>query len=48
MHYLHLAADSDRALEITPEEMEHYKNLVKETGALFGRGTIAAIIFCTR
>jgi len=36
VHYLHLAADSDRALEITPEELEHYKNLVTETGALFG------------
>jgi predicted metalloprotease with PDZ domain len=35
-HYLHLAADSDRALEIRPEYIEQYKNLVKETGALFG------------
>ena len=35
-HYLHIAADSDRALEITPEQVTHYKNLVKETGALFG------------
>jgi predicted metalloprotease with PDZ domain len=35
-HYLHLAADSDRALEIRPEFIEQYKNLVKETGALFG------------
>jgi predicted metalloprotease with PDZ domain len=36
VHYLHLAADSERALEITPDEIEHYKNLVTETGALFG------------
>jgi predicted metalloprotease with PDZ domain len=35
-HYLHLAADSDRALEIRPEFIDGYKNLVKETGALFG------------
>ncbi len=35
-HYLHLAADSDRALEISPELIGQYKNLVKETGALFG------------
>ncbi len=35
-HYLHLAADSDRALEITPAQLDSYKNLVKETGALFG------------
>jgi predicted metalloprotease with PDZ domain len=35
-HYLHLAGDSDRSIEISPEQVEHYKNLVKETGALFG------------
>jgi predicted metalloprotease with PDZ domain len=35
-HYLHLAADSDRALELRPEVIDEYKNLVKETGALFG------------
>lgn len=35
-HLLHLASDSESALEIRPEEIEHYKNLVKETGALFG------------
>jgi predicted metalloprotease with PDZ domain len=35
-HYLHIAADSDRALEITPEQVTHLKNLVQETGALFG------------
>jgi len=35
-HYLHLAGDSDRSIEITPEQVENYKSLVKETGALFG------------
>ena len=35
-HYLHLAADSDRALEVSPEIVGQYQNLVKETGALFG------------
>jgi predicted metalloprotease with PDZ domain len=35
-HYLNLAADSERALEVQPEIVAKYKNLVKETGALFG------------
>ncbi len=35
-HYLHIAADSDRALEVSPEVVNQYKNLVKESGALFG------------
>jgi len=35
-HYLHVAADSERATEATPEEVTHLQNLVKETGALFG------------
>jgi predicted metalloprotease with PDZ domain len=35
-HYLHVAADSDRALEVSSEVLDHFKNLVKETGALFG------------
>jgi len=35
-HYLHLAADSDRALEVSPEVIAEYQNLVKEAGALFG------------
>jgi len=35
-HYLHLAADSDRALEVSPEVIGEYRNLVKEAGALFG------------
>ena len=35
-HYLHIAADSEHATEATPDEVTHLKNLVKETGALFG------------
>jgi predicted metalloprotease with PDZ domain len=35
-HFLHIAGDSDRSLELTDEQIEHYKNLVLETGALFG------------
>ena len=35
-HYLHVAGDSDRAIELTDDQIEHYKNLVQETGALFG------------
>jgi predicted metalloprotease with PDZ domain len=35
-HYLHVAADSDRALEASAEVIEHFQKLVKETGALFG------------
>jgi len=35
-HYLHIAGDSDRSVEISEEETQHYKNLVSETGALFG------------
>jgi len=35
-HYLHVAADSDRALEASPELIGHFKDLVKETSALFG------------
>jgi predicted metalloprotease with PDZ domain len=35
-HYLHLAGDSDRAIEISPGQLESYKNLVVEAGALFG------------
>jgi predicted metalloprotease with PDZ domain len=34
-HFLHLAADSEHATEISPELVGHYKNLVMETGALF-------------
>ncbi len=35
-HFLHIAADSERATRITDEETKHYRNLVKETNALFG------------
>ena len=35
-HYLHLAGDSDRAVDISPATVDEYKNLVVETGALFG------------
>ena len=35
-HYLDMVADSLAALEIKPEDIQHYKNLVAETGALFG------------
>ena len=35
-HYLHLAADSAAALEVTPRVIENYKQLVAETGAVFG------------
>ncbi len=35
-HYLHIAADSGRATEISDDQIQHYKNLVAETGALFG------------
>ena len=34
-HYLHIAADSERATRITEEETKHYRNLVQETNALF-------------
>jgi predicted metalloprotease with PDZ domain len=35
-HYVHIAADSERALDATPETIQHWKNMVAETGALFG------------
>ncbi|MCZ2148428.1 MAG: hypothetical protein LC126_11705 [Bryobacterales bacterium] len=35
-HSMHVAADSAAALEVKPEVIAHYKNLVAETGALFG------------
>ena len=35
-HFLHVAGDSDRSIELSDELIEHYKNLVLETGALFG------------
>ena len=35
-HYLHLAGDSDRAVDMSPALADQYRNLVAETGALFG------------
>jgi predicted metalloprotease with PDZ domain len=35
-HYLHLAGDSAHSIEINQETTTHYRNLVKETAALFG------------
>lgn len=35
-HYFHMAADSETALEMSPETIQHYKNAVVESGALFG------------
>jgi predicted metalloprotease with PDZ domain len=35
-HYLHLAADSERATRISDEVTAQYRNLVKETTTLFG------------
>jgi predicted metalloprotease with PDZ domain len=35
-HYIHIAADSEHALDATPDTIEHWKNVVAETGALFG------------
>jgi predicted metalloprotease with PDZ domain len=34
--YLHIAADSQRATQITEAQTQHYRNLVKETTTLFG------------
>src|SRR5581483_11884248 len=35
-HFMHLAGDSDRAIEIPQDQIAHYQQLVKEAGALFG------------
>jgi predicted metalloprotease with PDZ domain len=35
-HFIHIAADSDRALAAPPEWIEQNKRLVEEAGALFG------------
>jgi predicted metalloprotease with PDZ domain len=35
-HYLHIAADSERATRITDDEVKHYRNLVEEANTLFG------------
>jgi len=34
-HYLHIAADSERATRITDEELKSYRNLVEEANELF-------------
>jgi predicted metalloprotease with PDZ domain len=34
--YLHIAADSERATRISDDEVQHYRNLVRETTTLFG------------
>jgi len=38
-HYLDVAADSDEALNASPELIEKYRQLIKETLALFGNST---------
>lgn len=35
-HFIHIAADSERALAMSPEQIAQYKSLVAEAGALFG------------
>jgi predicted metalloprotease with PDZ domain len=35
-HYLHIAADSDHAADMTAQQETAYKNLVTQTGKLFG------------
>jgi predicted metalloprotease with PDZ domain len=35
-HYMHIAADSDRAIAMTPEIVKQYQKLIAEAGALFG------------
>jgi predicted metalloprotease with PDZ domain len=35
-HYIHIAADSEHALDVNPDTLASWKNLVVETGALFG------------
>jgi predicted metalloprotease with PDZ domain len=34
-HYVHFAGDSEESVNVPDELIEHYKNLVKETGELF-------------
>jgi predicted metalloprotease with PDZ domain len=34
-HYLHIAADSERATRISDEDVQHYRNLVREANTLF-------------
>ena len=35
-HHIHIAAESQAGLEITPETLQEWRQLVAETGALFG------------
>ena len=35
-HYIHIAADSDRALAMPPETVKEYQKLIAEAGAMFG------------
>jgi predicted metalloprotease with PDZ domain len=35
-HYIDIAADSDAALQMPQETIDHYKRLIAETGALYG------------
>jgi predicted metalloprotease with PDZ domain len=35
-HHIHIAAESEAGLEITPQQVQQWRQLVAETGALFG------------
>ncbi len=35
-HHIHIAAESEAGLEVTPETVQEWRQLVAETGALFG------------
>jgi predicted metalloprotease with PDZ domain len=35
-HYIHMVADSAAALDMKPEDIQHFQRLVAETGTLFG------------
>jgi predicted metalloprotease with PDZ domain len=35
-HYIHIVADSEAALDMKPADIAHFRQLVAETGALFG------------
>jgi predicted metalloprotease with PDZ domain len=35
-HYMHIAADSERAIAMSPEIVKQYQRLIAEAGALFG------------
>lgn len=35
-HHIHIAAESEAGLEVTPETIQEWKQLVAETGAIFG------------